>query len=71
MNSDHFVFLLYRSEDKIFLGGTLPPPAPGNLVSLEPIAEIFGVQLVEHHLQVKILAFGGKKELPLDGKLFE
>jgi hypothetical protein len=71
MDTDHFVLLLYRSEDKIFFWGVLPSSAPDDLVALKRITKVFDVQFVEYRFQVKILTFGGKKELPLDGKLFK
>jgi hypothetical protein len=71
MDTDDFVLLLNRSEDKIFFWGASPSAAPDDLVALKRITKVFNVQLVEYRFEVKILTFGGKKELPLDGKPFK
>jgi hypothetical protein len=47
MNADHLVLFLDRPEDKVFLGGLLPFPAPGDRVTSQGIIEIFGIEFVE------------------------
>jgi hypothetical protein len=59
MNTDHFVFFLDCSEDKIFLGGLLSFAAPGDGVTSERITEILSVELVEQRFEVELLTFSG------------
>ena len=43
MDTDHFVLLLDRSEDEVFFGGMLPFAAPGDRVTSQRVAEVFGI----------------------------
>jgi len=47
MDADHFVLFLDCPEDKVFLGGLLPFPAPGDRVTSQGIVEILGIEFVE------------------------
>ena len=47
MDANHFVLFLDRPEDKVFLGGLLPFPAPSNRVTSQDIVEILGIEFVE------------------------
>jgi hypothetical protein len=47
MNTNHFVFFVNRSEDKVFFWGELPFSAPGDPITSQRITEVSGIQFVE------------------------
>ena len=47
MDADHFVLFLDRPENKVFFGGMLPFPTPGDRVTSQGIVEILGIEFVE------------------------
>jgi hypothetical protein len=69
--SNDSVLLLNGAEHEIFFRGKLPLPTPSDAVALQSTIEIFGIDLVEDSLEIKILTLGRKLQLVLHRKPFE
>jgi len=57
VDADHLILFLDGSENEVFFWGVLPFAAPGNGITSERIAELFGIQFIEQRPEVEILTF--------------
>lgn len=69
VNADEPIFLLNRREDDFVRGTLAPLPSPLDAITLQPIAKVLRVELVEDFPQIEMPPLLRKSELPLHRQL--